>query len=152
MNYQCYFPRYGKKSDEKLINIIKQSKRTLDIAIFNFTDPKILDAILEAKKQGVRIRVITDKMMAITPIQYYFLRKMKNAGIQIKKNAHPGFMHLKMTISDENTATVASANFTKSSQIKNDEVFLVFREKSAVDNFCKQFELMWNMKEDFKPF
>lgn len=146
------FPRTGEKSDGKLIDIIHKTKKSLDIAIFNFTDKRILEAIMEAKDQKVAIRIITDKIMALTPVQFFILRKLKRAGIPVKKNSHPGFMHLKITIADKKVVTAASANFTKSSQLKNDEFFMVIRDEKAASEFLKQFDLMWNNTDDFSPF
>jgi phosphatidylserine/phosphatidylglycerophosphate/cardiolipin synthase-like enzyme len=146
------FPRYGEKSDGKLIDIINKTKESLDIAVFNFTDRKILKAILEAKDQNVAIRIITDKIMSLTPIQFFILRKLKRAGIPIKKNSHPGFMHLKITIADQKVVTAASANFTKASQNKNDEFFMSIRDEKMASEFIKQFDLMWNKTGDFHPF
>ncbi len=146
------FPRYGEKSDGKLIDIINKTKESLDIAIFNFTDRNILKAILEAKDQNVAIRIITDKIMSLTPVQFFILRKLKRAGIPIKKNSHPGFMHLKITIADQKVVTVASANFTKASQRKNDEFFMSIQDEKMASEFIKQFNLMWNKTGDFHPF
>lgn len=146
------FPRYGEKSDARLIDIIHKTKKSLDIAIFAFTDQRILKAVLEAEEQKVAVRIITDKFMSITPVQFFLLRKLKRAGIPIKKNSHPGFMHLKMIIADQKIVTVASANFTKSSQIKNDEFFMVIRDEKVAPEFVKQFELMWNKTDDFSLF
>lgn len=146
------FPRYGEKSNVKLVDIIGKTKKSLDIAIFNFTDKSILNAILKAKQQNVSIRIITDKTMSITPIQFFILRKLKKAGIPVKKNSHPGFMHLKITIADKKVLTVASANFTKASQIKNDEFFMIIRDKKITSEFIKQFDYMWNNTGDFSIF
>jgi phosphatidylserine/phosphatidylglycerophosphate/cardiolipin synthase-like enzyme len=108
------FPRNGKKSDKILIDKIISSKNSLDIAIFTFTDINILKAIINAENRGVKVRIITDKIMSITPLQYIFLKKIKKAGAAvIKKNTHKGFMHLKITIIDKNIVTTASANFYK---------------------------------------
>lgn len=146
------FPRYGEKSDGKLIDMISKTKKSLDIAIFNFTDKHILKAIWEAKNQNVAIRVITDKTMSLTPVQFFILRKLRRAGIPVKKNFHPRFIHLKITIADKKVVTVASANFTKASQIKNDEFFIIIRNKKIASEFIKQFNLMWNKTGDFYPF
>lgn len=152
MSIGLCFPRTGEKSDGKLIDIIQKTRESLDIAIFNFTDRKILSAILEAKNQNVEIRIITDKTMSITPIQFFILRKIKKAGIPVKKNSHPGFMHLKITVADRKIVTFASANFTKASQMKNDEFFLTIRNEKMASEVARQFDLMWNNSGDFSPF
>ena len=152
IKYSLCFPRYGEKSDTKLIDIIGGIQESLDIAIFCFNDKRILNAVLQAKRRNINVRIITDRMMAITPIQFFNLRKLKKAGIPIKKNAHRGFMHLKLTIADQKIVTAASANFTKSSQVKNDEFFMVITDDKIAKDYTDQFNLMWSNTVDFKPF
>lgn len=135
-----------------LIDIITRTKKTLDIAIFNFTDKSILKAILDARNNNVAVRIITDKTLAITPVQFFFLKQLKKSGISIKKNSHPGFMHMKITIADKKIVTISSANFTKSSQMKNDEFFMIIRDEKIASEFLKQFNLMWNNINDFTAF
>lgn len=147
----CCFPRYGQKSDEFLQNLIKKAERSLDIAIFNFTDKIILQAMLGAISKGVSMRILTDKTMLLNPKQALYMRKLKKAGAKIKRSAHRGFMHLKMTIADQKIVAVGSANFTKSSQSKNDEIFLILNNGIAVD-FAAQFQIMWEDSRSFRPF
>ncbi len=47
-----------------LLQAIDRANKTLDIAIYNLEDPKIAQAILDAKERGVRVRVITDASKA----------------------------------------------------------------------------------------
>jgi phosphatidylserine/phosphatidylglycerophosphate/cardiolipin synthase-like enzyme len=107
---------------------------------------------LEAKDRKVAIRIITDRIMPLTPIQFLYLRKLKRAGIPVKRNTRPGFMHLKITIADQKIATAANANFTKASQTKNDEFFMCIKDEKIAAEFAKQFDLMWNKVDDFSPF
>ena len=147
------FPHYGQKSCQILIDMIGSSKSTLDIAIFNFMDKDILNAILEAIKRGVAVRIITDKRLSlINPIQYFVLRKLKKAGALIKKNKHPGSMHLKITNADKKIVAAGSANYTKSAQKKNDEFFIVFYDERVANDYFKEFEIMWNKEDAFRFF
>lgn len=43
-----------------LLNAIGESTSTIDIAIYNFEDPEISEALIEASDRGVKVRVITD--------------------------------------------------------------------------------------------
>ena len=98
---QYYFPRAGQHPDQELIKVINSAKSDLDIAIYSLTKKEIVDAIVSAKKRGVNVRVISDKLESGTKAQSKELAILKNAGIPIKINSHSGLMHMKVTIADK---------------------------------------------------
>jgi phosphatidylserine/phosphatidylglycerophosphate/cardiolipin synthase-like enzyme len=72
----------------------------LDIAIHSLTHPDIIQAIMDEKKLGVKIRIILDKTEVKNKTQAVALNNLKAAGVPIKINTHSGLMHLKVTIVD----------------------------------------------------
>ena len=43
-----------------MVAYIKKAKKTLDLAIFSFTNDDLANAIIDAHKRGVAVRIITD--------------------------------------------------------------------------------------------
>lgn len=148
----CYFPRDGQAAQPELIDIIRSSQKTLDIAIYSFTDPEISDAIREAKQRGVSVRLITDREQSSSKSQKSVLSSLKGAGIPIKINSHSGIMHLKVTIADGKIATTGSFNYTKSAENKNDEVFVVLEDPKAAAGFEREFDRMWDDDSGFEKY
>lgn len=146
---EYYFPRGGQPPEPVLVNIINSSKKSLDIAIYSFTDTKIASAIVSAKKRGVVVRVISDKECSAESSQKKVLKLLENANIPIKINKHSGLMHLKVTIADQSIATTGSFNYTKAAENENDEVFVVLRDVNAAKTFESQFLRMWNDSKGF---
>ena len=122
-----YFPRAGADVQTQLISVIKSANKTLDIAVYSFTDQKIANAVIDDEKRGVAVRVITDKTESSNSYQKQLLQTLKDAGIPVKINKHSGLMHLKVTIVDTTECTTGSFNYTKSAEQRNDEVFVVIR-------------------------
>lgn len=149
---QCYFPRDGQKAQPKLISIINSSKKSLDVAIYSFTDPQIAAAIRGAKQRGVAVRLITDREQSTSRSQKSNLSLLKRTGIPIKINTHSGIMHLKVTIADNSIATTGSFNYTKSAENKNDEVFVILTDSKTASGFEKEFNRMWNDTSDFRNY
>ena len=85
-----YFPRDGQAPEPVLVNVINSSKKSLDIAIYSFTDSNIADAVVNAKKRGVAVRVITDRECSSDTSQKKVLSELKSAGIPIKINTFSG--------------------------------------------------------------
>ena len=53
-----FFPNY--ENVKKLQNYIRMAAKTIDLAIFYFTNDDLANEILDAWNRGVKIRVITD--------------------------------------------------------------------------------------------
>ncbi len=149
---EYYFPRAGQKAEPELISVIGSAKKTLDIAIYSFTDGKVGSAVAEAHRRGVAVRVITDREQASGQYQKALLKGLVKAGIPVKIDTHSGLMHLKVTIADGEVATTGSYNYTKSAENSNDEVFVVLRDEKAAQDFEAEFGKMWNDTKNFKSY
>ncbi|CAM3526579.1 phospholipase D-like domain-containing protein [Paenibacillus lupini] len=140
----------GKDQEKLLIDTIKSSKSTLDIAIYSLTDPDIVAAIKDAKKRKVNVRIITDKVQAAGKSQTEALKILGSAGIPIKVNSHSGLMHIKMTIADKKIGTTGSFNYSQAASEQNDEILMVIRTADVAKNFSAQFDKMWADTKRFK--
>lgn len=140
-----------KQHPEKLLNgVIDEAKRTLDISIYSLTERTIVSAILNAKKRGVAVRIITDNQQSIGKAQVDALKKITAAGIVVKKNSHSGLMHEKVTISDEHVVTTGSFNYSAAASTKNDEVLVIIRDEKIAKDWTAEFEKMWKDTKRFE--
>lgn len=144
-----YFPRAGQDAEGQLISQLSASQKTLDVAIYEFTDTKIADAIAAAKKRGVTVRLISDRECSSEAAPKKALGIVKAAGIPIKINSHQGIMHLKVSIIDDSITTTGSFNYTKSAQSENDENLVVINNTQISQQYESQFDRMWNNTADF---
>ncbi len=53
-----FFP--SAESETILTNTIRTAMKTLDVCVFNLTNDKLAQAILEANERGIKVRIITD--------------------------------------------------------------------------------------------
>ena len=144
-----YFPRAGGDAEGALISQINSASKKLDVAIYSFTDENIADAIANAKKRGVSVRMMTDRESAGEQYQEKCLDIVKNAGITIKDNTHSGIMHLKVSIIDSGTVTTGSFNYTKSAQNTNDENLVIIHNTQLNSQYEVEFNRMWNDTSDY---
>lgn len=117
-----------------------------------FTKTNIVNAIIDAKKRGVKVRLISDKQESGSKAQREELDLIKAAGIPIKINSHRGIMHIKSSIVDNKIATTGSYNYTENATKENDEVFVILNSEKAAQDFEKQFQRMWNDSANFSDF
>jgi phosphatidylserine/phosphatidylglycerophosphate/cardiolipin synthase-like enzyme len=144
------FTQAGQHPEKLLIDVIRSAKSTLDIASYSLTYPDIIQSIKDAKKRGVSVRVISDKIQSSGKAQKEALKILGSSGIPIKINTHSGLMHLKVTIADKRIATTGSFNYTKAASTTNDEVLMVVHDETVAKSFAEQFQGMWNDTTGFK--
>lgn len=149
---EYYFPREGQDAKSRLIEVIRSAQKTLDMAIYSFTDSDIASELISAENRGVSVRVISDKEQSAGKYQKTVLDSLKQAGIPIRIDTHTGLMHLKVTIADAKTVTTGSFNYTNAAETKNDEVFVVLNDVSAAQDFDSEFEHLWDDNSCFTDY
>lgn len=90
---------------------LRSAQRTLDICVFNITDNDIAKCVIDAKKRGVKIRVITDDANSVSrgsDIEY-----LGNYDIECRLDNSPSHMHNKFAIVDGCKLLNGSYNWTK---------------------------------------
>lgn len=147
-----FFPRAGQNVEGQIVYEIGTVKKTLDIAIYSFTDTKIADAIVAAKKRGVSVRLISDRESSNNSSQRQTMLIVKSAGIPVKINSHSGIMHLKVLVIDNSVATTGSYNYTKSAQNLNDENFVIINNSKIAQTYESEFQNMWNDNSNFQEW
>lgn len=147
-----YFPRGGQNAEGQLIAEIGSAKKTLDVAIYEFTDTKIASVIAAAISRGVKVRMITDRECSSQSAQKKALAIVKASGIPIKMNSHQGIMHLKVSIIDSSAVTTGSFNYTLSAQNENDENLVVINNTSVNAQYESQFARMWADSSNFEDW
>lgn len=117
---------------------------TLDLALYSLTKDDIAQAIIDAHKRGVRVRVIMDRTQA--GLKVADDEKLEAAGITVKRlrGMKSGLMHHKFAIVDGKTILTGSYNWTKGGTYKNSENMIIL--DTLVTEFQIEFNKLWNKK------
>ena len=114
------------------------------MSVYALTAPSVVKALVEAKRRGLDIRVITDRERLNDPKQHSAVSTLRLAGVPIKINRHDGFMHLKQIVIDDVINVSGSANHTTSGNRYNDERLDVITDARLTAKARKKFLSMWN--------
>ncbi|RZC37665.1 PLDc 2 domain containing protein [Asbolus verrucosus] len=144
---------------EPYLYFINTSKYTLDIAVMSFAINPLFDALHEAIKKGVKVRLIVNFLSVKTMNMKY--NNLMKAGVEIafyvdKTEKLNYIMHSKFMVKDYNSCSgflcMGSMNFTGISTILNNYENVVFTSNMyIVESFHKNFEKCWKMiKRDNK--
>lgn len=125
---------------QKIIEWICEARKTLDICLYMFSSKQLSEAVIDAHKRGVCVRLILDCETIKTTW------KMGTLGISKKvKNKSYGdmLMHHKFIIIDSKTVILGSLNWTLMGIRHNWENVFITNEPELVNPFNQEFQKLW---------
>src|SRR5664279_5376550 len=98
---------------QSILDAINQAEKSLFIKMFLFSDPGLIDAVVCAKKRGVKTKVMLNPARRSGEEENEDTRKtLEEAGIEVR-DSNPSFIitHEKSMVIDEKLAFVKSLNW-----------------------------------------
>jgi len=153
-NIEVYFsPNGGVRN--AIIRELEKTHKTVDIAMFMFTDRRLAYELLKLKKKGINIRIVLDGRSSEN--RFSKSRFFKNKGINVRCDySHPStkygnIMHNKFAIIDNSVLITGSYNWTASAEELNDENILIIKDApEIITAYNKVFEKLWNRAKGMK--
>ncbi len=130
----------SKEAFETVLELINQAEQSIEIAMFTFTHPQVLTALIEAKNRGVKVTVIFD-YLSQKGASKKMATSLKEAGFNIYHNRGMQLMHHKFALIDNKKLIMGSTNWTQSGFSKNNEMLLVCSKLSTKN--LKFIQKMW---------
>lgn len=132
---------------------IARAQRSLDIAMYAFTDKYLADALRQAARRGVRVRLYRDRSQyeqerrnaaqhndtAATDL----LRGEPNVEVRVKPDRGRAIMHLKAYLVDGALLRDGSANWSPSGLKAQDNNARFTNDPAQAQAFQQTFEAMW---------
>ena len=138
---ECYFFP-NPSNEQRVVNMFRTCKKTLDIAIFTFTRDSIAQAILEAHQRGVKVRCIGDD--GNSKVKGSDVRLLASVGIPCKTDNNLRFhMHNKMAIIDNSVVITGSFNWTSQAVNKNQDNILFIEDKKIAGQYTDYYNKIW---------
>ena len=128
---------------DRLLQLYRQAKRSIYVSVYGMTSPAMVKALVEARKRGVDVRVITDRGRLDDAKQKTALETLRLAGVPIKLSRHDGLMHLKQVVIDDEVNANGSMNHTTSGNRYNDERLDVITDMHVTARARQKFLAMW---------
>lgn len=135
----------------KIIEDINSSKEKIYLEVYIFTEKRILNAIKNAKKRGIEIKVVLEKNPYMTAnINNKAFSELKKADIDVVWSSSENFSlnHAKFFIIDD-TAIISTWNITYSSFKYNRDFFVFLKNPNIVQNLQNIFlaDFKWEKRE-----
>ena len=151
--YQVYFtaPKYPDKVadhhgglDEKLTAFINTAQGSVDMAIYQLDLPNVTQALLDAKKRGATVRVVTDIDETLNdPKENPSFKQLEKASIPIVGGNPDAIMHDKFVVVDGKAVWTGSWNFTTYDTYRYNNNSILIQSPKLAKNYTVTFEKMF---------
>jgi hypothetical protein len=122
--------------------------RGIDVIMYRITDRAHADAMIDAVRRGVRVRLITEPLQYRDPSRLWHswnVDRMHMAGVEVRHRAHAGLMHQKsVVLRGQGLAIFGSSNWTSPSSDTQEEHNYFTTKGWIVQWFEAQFERKWH--------
>lgn len=136
-----YFSPKDDATHNAIIPLIDNAKSYIYIPTFLITDNDITNALINAKKRNVDIKIIIDAVNAKSKASKHQILRDNN--ILVKTENYAGKLHSKTIIIDDIYLIIGSMNFSKSGNYKNDENLLILKNSNTAIFYRNFFEYLW---------
>lgn len=127
------------------VALLRAARAKIDLAAYVLTDWPIIDALIDARRRGVVVRVVLD------PGQASDLDRLREMSQSLRTSLPGPFMHLKSYSIDDVLLRTGSANFTASGMKQQDNDVVVIRDRAAAQTFEARFEQIWSAANPVLP-
>ena len=125
----------------KIIPLVKNSKKNIYIPIFYLTHKELIKSLIEAKRRNVDVFILMDATSANhKSSKVDLLRKNK---IKVKVENMAGKMHTKAMVIDEKYVILGSMNYSFAGVNKNDENTLILKNELIAKDIINYFMYNW---------
>jgi len=140
------------ESAKPILDAINAAKKMLQVKMFVFSDPELLQAVITAHQRGVKVRVMLNAARRSGEDDNKDSRKaLERAGIQVKdSNPAFGITHEKSMVVDEDLAFVKSLNWATKNLTETRDYAITTTHPHGVQEVLACFDADWHRK-DFKP-
>ena len=140
MENQVFFSP-GEDCVNHIIDLINEAYNQLDICVFTISDDRISRAIVDAMKNGVEIRIISDNFKVEDTGSD--ILDLSRVGIPVKLDKTENHMHHKFMIIDKTIVLTGSYNWTRSAALYNQENIISTDDELVISKFSNEFEKLW---------
>jgi phosphatidylserine/phosphatidylglycerophosphate/cardiolipin synthase-like enzyme len=125
--------------DRTLAADIARARSTVDVAAYDLDLESVADALVEAHKSGVRVRLVIESDNA----QEAVVLDVKSAGIEVVEDGRDALMHNKFVVIDEALVWTGSWNLTESGTYRNNNSAVRIVSDLLAEDYTTEFEEMF---------
>ncbi len=125
---------------------LETATRSVDVAMYSFTDRELAEELAALARKGVRVRVYRDREQFSQEMQWGGVKTtiiLLAAGVEVRVKGARDLMHLKSYAIDGHMLRSGSANWSPTGLKRQDNDVLYEFSPEAVGRFESKFQEMW---------
>lgn len=133
-----------------VLETIGSASHSIQMLAYAFQAPDIMQALVDAKRRGVDVRIVIDKKRNLGKVSKAAMDFVTSNQVELRTTDHFHIHHDKTIIVDGNTVETGSFNFASSAETSNSENVVVIRDMPDV---TRQYIAHWQSRWDLgKPY
>ena len=129
-----------------LIPVVENAQSSIRFLAFSFTDYPLAKAMIDRAAVGVDVAGVFEKVGSET--EHAELRTLHCAGVPVRQDGNPSFLHHKLIIVDERIVMTGSLNYSTNAEESNDENVLIVDNPEIAALYIQEFERVWALASD----
>lgn len=130
---------YRGGADEKLAAAIAAARLSVDIAIYDLNLWSVRDALINAHRSGVEVRVVTES----DNMDEQEIQELKQAGVEVLGDRREALMHDKFVVIDRSEVWTGSMNFTTGGGYLDNNNLLRLQSTRVAEDYTREFDQMF---------
>ena len=139
----CFTP--GQSCLPKVIKYIDNAKTSILLLGYSFTSKPITQALIQAKKRGVNVRIVLDHSQQYQKYSKEVIQVLLNNQMDVRFDHTVKIAHNKVLVIDNLQTITGSYNWTHSAEFKNAENLVFIKSQEVAKKYATYFEGRWKI-------
>lgn len=139
-------------AERLILKVINASQKSIRLAAYSFTSPKVVRALTAAGKRGVDVRVVVDEKGTSSKSGTAALNLLATAGIPVRTNGKYAIHHDKYIISDGAHVQTGSFNYSQAAASGNSEnVVVIWHNADLAASYLRHWQSRFDEGARYRP-
>lgn len=128
-------------AERLVLKTINTAQKKIRLAAYSFTSPKIVRALIGAKRRGVDVRMVVDDKSSQSKPGAAAVNLLLDAGVAVRTNGRYAIHHDKYVVADDLHVQTGSFNYSRAAAKSNSEnVLVIWHNPSLAATYSRHWQ------------
>jgi phosphatidylserine/phosphatidylglycerophosphate/cardiolipin synthase-like enzyme len=135
--------------EQAIVPLVASAQFEVRFLAFSFTDFPLAEAMIQRAQAGASVSGVYEKVGSDTDAAEF--DTLFCAGIPVRRDGNPSFMHNKIIIVDQRYVITGSLNYSTNAEESNDENVIILDNPQIAALYVQEFDRIWTQATDAEP-
>ena len=135
--------------EQAIIPLVNAAQTEIRFLAFSYTDYPLANAMIQRLQNGVNVAGVYERVGSDTDAAEF--DTLYCAGVSVRRDTNPGFMHDKVIVVDQRYVITGSLNFSTNAEESNDENVIMLDNPEIARLYLQEFDRIWAQSADPEP-